>query len=145
MYLVLRPPPVFNVPCPQVTPTFKYASSPGHSHFLMCLVPRPLPVFNATHNIKNWGVAWGRGYPSCVSMHHMSIMYRKNIHFFSCTQVQSYVHRATKHVHIVLIVHKIILYCFFPRSQSYIMFGEREDLEMFKEIYGSIMKYLKRG
>ena len=25
------------------------------------------------------------------------------------------------------------------------MFGEREDLEMFKEIYGSIMKYLKKG
>ena len=34
---------------------------------------------------------------------------------------------------------------FFLLWQSYVMFGEREDLEMFKEIYGSIMKYLKKG
>ena len=29
--------------------------------------------------------------------------------------------------------------------KSYILFGEREDLEMFKGMYSSIMKYLRRG
>ena len=29
--------------------------------------------------------------------------------------------------------------------KSYILFGEREDLEMFKEMYHSIMKYLRKG
>lgn len=29
--------------------------------------------------------------------------------------------------------------------KSYILFGEREDLEMFKEMYSSIMKYLRKG
>ena len=29
--------------------------------------------------------------------------------------------------------------------KSYIVFGEREDLEMFKEMYNNIMKYLRKG
>ena len=29
--------------------------------------------------------------------------------------------------------------------KSYILFGEREDLEMFKGMYRSIMKYIKKG
>ena len=29
--------------------------------------------------------------------------------------------------------------------QSYIIFGEREDMEMFNEMYSNVMKYLKKG
>ena len=29
--------------------------------------------------------------------------------------------------------------------QSFILFGEREDLEMFNELYKSIMKYMRKG
>ena len=29
--------------------------------------------------------------------------------------------------------------------KSYILFGEREDLEMFREMYSNIMKYLRKG
>ena len=29
--------------------------------------------------------------------------------------------------------------------KSYVMFGEQEDLEMFKHLYTSIMKHLRKG
>ena len=29
--------------------------------------------------------------------------------------------------------------------KSYILFGEQEDLEMFKDLYNSIMKYIRKG
>ncbi len=29
--------------------------------------------------------------------------------------------------------------------KSYVLFGEQEDLEMFKDMYNSVMKYLRKG